>query len=64
MKKNITKLLDKPMDRKEFLKNIGIGSLFMLGGGMIYQSLQEANTKPRKVVGAYGASAYGGRRRG
>lgn len=63
MKSNIIKILDKPMDRKDFLKHIGVGSLFVFGGSMIWQGLQEASKQPAgKTAAGYGASAYGGKR--
>lgn len=66
MNQTIKNILDKPMDRKDFLKHIGVGALFVAGGGMILNAvkLQELSSqKPQladKSSYGYGASAYGG----
>ena len=54
------------MDRKEFIQHLGIGSIFLLGGGMFYQAIMNSQQQGKVSTGAargYGASAYGGRRR-
>ena len=35
----VNELLEKPMDRREFLKNVGIAGLFVMGGGTIVRSI-------------------------
>lgn len=64
---SITKLMNKPMDRKEFLKHIGVASLLVAGGGFIAKSLNIFNDQKvsNKTAGGYGygASVYGGHRR-
>lgn len=59
-------LLDKPMTRQEFLRHVGVGSLLLMGGGMIVNSLggfEKLVGRPAKqqTVFGYGASAYGGK---
>lgn len=59
---------NKQMDRKEFLRHTAAIALFVVGGGMIAQSLlrlqgntrrpQAAEPQPSQL--AYGGSAYGG----
>ena len=53
------------MDRKDFLKHIGVGALFVIGGGMIVNALRlQEQAESRQVAAGkaygYGASAYGG----
>ena len=63
----VNELLEKPMDRREFLKNVGIAGLFVMGGGTIVRSIVDfmyQQKQPRQVAfaktSAYGASRYGG----
>jgi len=60
----ISDLLEKPMDRKDFLRHMGVGALMLLGGNMIYQAVTgiSKNRSSNNHVG-YGSSAYGGNRR-
>lgn len=69
--KSVQDLLNKSMDRKEFLRYVGVGSLLLMGGGMILNSLGGVNklvnkgsaAKPRVAAEyGYGASVYGGGR--
>lgn len=60
----LNQLLQKPMDRKEFLQHTAAITVFVAGGGMIVQSVLKGlklgqSTTPASSVG-YGASAYGG----
>ena len=59
----VNELLEKPMDRREFLKNVGIAGLFVMGGGSIVDFMYQQK-QPRQVAiaktSAYGASRYGG----
>lgn len=59
----LNELLQKPMDRKEFLKHTAAMTLFVAGGGMIAQSLVKGirlDQGTKSVAAGYGASAYGG----
>ena len=65
----ITAILNKPMDRGEFLKHIGVAVLLAVGGGMIMQALGgmkklglEQNAQQSSL--GYGSSAYGGQIKG
>lgn len=68
----VQQLLAKPMNRKDFLKHLGVGSLLFLGGGMIISSLggvdkllglgqggQPSSNSP--INSGYGSSVYGGK---
>jgi|GEM_PF-548225 len=60
----LNQLLQKPMDRKEFLQHTAAITVFIAGGGMIVQSvlkglkLGQPGTQASSL--GYGASAYGG----
>ena len=61
----VSDLLDKEMDRKEFLKHVGIASLVVLGAGTIIRSLEgvfgaSGSSKGMALGDTYGASVYGG----
>lgn len=63
----VNNLLEKPMDRREFLRHVGIAGLFVAGGGIIVRSvldLMYQQKRPGRVAvnrpAAYGASRYGG----
>ena len=48
----VNELLEKPMDRREFLKNVGIAGLFVMGGGTIVRSIVDfmyQQKQPRQV---------------
>lgn len=64
MKKQITKLLEKPMGRKEFLQHAGVGVLMLFGGGLVTQALTGTNGNRKASVAGYGSDAYGGAKRG
>jgi hypothetical protein len=57
--KAITDLLDQPLDRKDFLKQVGMGAVMLLGGGLIMRGL--SGTQQQSRSRGYGASSYGGR---
>lgn len=61
----LNQLLQKEMDRKDFLKHTAAIALFVAGGGIIAQSLTKGiglgrQGAPIKTSYGYGASAYGG----
>lgn len=62
----LDELLQKPMDRKEFLKHTAAMTLFVAGGGMIAQSLvkgmklSQGSGSVTTVAAGYGANVYGG----
>jgi hypothetical protein len=54
-------VLEKEMDRKDFIKYVGVGAMLLLGGNMIIGALTGLNKaqSSKKSVG-YGSSTYGG----
>lgn len=60
------KLLDQPMDRKQFLRNVGIGIIAFSGLTAAMRALGQANSsdifggQQTKGAASYGSSAYGG----
>lgn len=62
IKQNIAKILDTEMERKDFLKLLGIGAVAAVGvSGIIKAMSQPTQKQPAKssAVG-YGSMAYGG----
>lgn len=66
MRKQIDELLAKKMDRREFLKHLGIGTLVLFGLGsalkLLNGNMQPQQQQAAKRSFAYGASVYGGKR--
>ena len=60
MQKDLTNLLTKEMDRRDFLKHVAIGMVAMTGLGALVRTLNDVGSKKQSV--GYGASAYGGGR--
>jgi len=67
MIKNITginELLQKPMDRKQFLQQTAAIAMMVAGGGIIVQSLIKGlgvgQERTEVATSGYGGSAYGG----
>lgn len=58
MKNDLNVLLEKEMDRREFLKHIGVGLVALTGASAILRALN-GTSAPRRTAG-YGASSYGG----
>lgn len=60
--KNLQKLFDKKMGRREFLAHIGAGALAIIGISGLMKTLLNYSGHPRHQIseGDYGASAYGG----
>lgn len=58
MKDQLYDLLNKPMDRKEFLKHVGMGFATLVGVAGVIKAI-----KPQAVSNlGYGSSVYGGRK--
>lgn len=74
MKKQIQTLLEKKMDRKDFLKYSATAGLMAMGGGVILKSMSglgsvfNPTAQEQQVAGinaaGYGTSVYGGRAAG
>jgi hypothetical protein len=61
MQTNINDLLQKRMDRKDFLKHLAVGALMVTGVATILKTVGTMTNlgKPAVQTG-YGSSAYGG----
>lgn len=69
MRKQINELLAKKMDRREFLKHLGISTLALFGFGaalkllgITHGGVQPTASTAKGDNSAYGASVYGGKR--
>lgn len=52
-------LLEKEMDRKDFLKHVGVGLVAMTGATAILKALNGANVPAGRVTAGYGLANYG-----
>jgi len=59
--KLIKRLLEKEMDRKEFLAHVGAGALTIVGISGLTKTLIDFTGRPTRISG-YGSSAYGGKK--
>lgn len=59
MQSQFNNLLQKQMDRKEFLKIVGAGVVAISGAGTIVKMFDSGIKTKQQTVG-YGASVYGG----
>jgi hypothetical protein len=60
LKLNASKLLEKEMDRKDFLKHIGIAAVALTGASAILKVLADQPTRQKVQQAGYGGSVYGG----
>ncbi|MFZ2544921.1 MAG: hypothetical protein WAW80_03015 [Candidatus Saccharimonadales bacterium] len=58
IKTQISAILNKKMDRQDFLKHIAIGAVAVSGAGAALRLL--GPSKPAGKSSGYGSSAYGG----
>lgn len=59
MQNEIQKLMQKDMDRRDFLKHVGIGFAAIAGITTLLKTLSTLNGN-KEVTAGYGSSAYGG----
>ena len=54
-------ILKKPMDRIESIKHVGLGAMFLFGGGMVARALGlSVSSQSGQQAHGYGTSVYGG----
>lgn len=65
VKENAEKLLQKEMDRKDFLKHVGIAIVMVTGASTIIGALLRQKSAPQQptkpVTKGYGRITYGGK---
>lgn len=70
---SVSEALQKPMDRKQFLKTAGAAGLLVVGAGMVFESAtgvgkliassgDDSRGRSSGGVAGYGSSAYGAAR--
>jgi hypothetical protein len=61
IKQNVSKILETEMERKDFLKLIGLGAVAAIGVTSILKAVTPTErNKTTKTDGGYGSMAYGG----
>lgn len=63
IQKNVNKLLNKPMNRREFLAHIGAGAMFIMGISGLLKGLVDFGGPRHHTDNGYGSSSYGGSKR-
>ncbi|MDX2776519.1 twin-arginine translocation signal domain-containing protein [Streptomyces caniscabiei] len=58
IQKSVNQLMEKEMDRRDFLKHVGIGFVALTGIAAIIKTLNTMNGTNETV--GYGSGAYGG----
>ncbi len=61
IKQDVEKLLQKDMDRRSFLKHVGIGFAAIVGVSAMLKTLSNVATPESEKSLGYGAGVYGGR---
>ncbi len=63
VRKNVEQLLEKEMDRKDFLKHVGFAVVMMTGVGAVLHGLaqQKPSVTRQSQAQGYGSMAYGGK---
>lgn len=63
IKQQLNTILQKEMDRKSFLKHIGIAAIAVMGVPAVLKSFDSlgGGKSAERTVAGYGSSAYGGR---
>lgn len=56
----IQKLMRKDMDRKDFIKHVGVGFVAITGISTLLKTLTSLNGGDRNAQAGYGSGAYGG----
>lgn len=63
MKDELNSLLQKKMDRKDFLKHVGIGFITITGVTTVLKSMNNlADTKKSGKALSYSSGSYGGKK--
>ena len=56
----VSELMQKEMDRKDFLKHVGVGLIAASGVGSLLKSLNAVGSRPHPRTGTYGYANFGG----
>jgi hypothetical protein len=64
MKDEVDSLLQKPMNRLDFLKHIGIGIAAITGAAMVVKTMNGlgSSSSTKKQALGYGSAGYGGKK--
>lgn len=60
MQNEIQKLMQKDMDRRNFLKHVGIGFAAIAGFTTVLKTITSLNAPQKDIATGYGSSVYGG----
>jgi hypothetical protein len=60
IKTQVSAILNKKMDRQDFIKHVAIGVVALTGAGAALKLLAPSDKQQKTSVGGYGGSSYGG----
>jgi hypothetical protein len=60
IKETVDSIVQKPMDRREFLWHVGAAGLAVVGVSGVLKALNDRQSSGRRASSSYGGSAYGG----
>ncbi len=60
VQQDMQNLLQKEMDRKEFIKHVGVGFAAIVGITTVLKTISTLSAPAKKQTLGYGSSAYGG----
>lgn len=60
IKKQLDTVLAKELDRKDFLKHVGIAAAAVVGVPTLLKVVSQGSISPVRSSAGYGSSAYGG----
>ncbi len=65
IRNQLKSILDKQMDRQDFIKHVAVGAVALVGGGaLIRMGLSDNRSGGTSQQVGYGDSAYGGTKQG
>lgn len=62
MKDEVNSLLQKPMNRLDFLKHVGVGIAAVTGAAVVVKTMNSLGNSSNKQTMGYGSAVYGGKK--
>jgi hypothetical protein len=62
MKDEVNSLLQKPMNRLDFLKHVGVGIAAVTGAAMVVKTMNSLGGSTKQQSVGYGSAVYGGKK--
>lgn len=62
MKDEVNSLLQKPMNRLDFLKHVGVGIAAVTGAAVVVKTMNSLGNNTKQQTVGYGSAVYGGKK--